>query len=100
MRHKIAIPKSFELHGHRIRVYREPKVAVKEGALGVTYPEANEIYVTSLPGTPEEQIEHTFFHELMHMIMHHMGERDLYENEKFIDMCAGFIHQALKTANY
>ncbi len=44
----------------------------------------------------EQDIEHTFFHELTHYILDTMNEGELRSNEKFVDVFSGILHQVLK----
>jgi hypothetical protein len=41
----------------------------------------------------------TFFHELVHAILNCMNH-DLNNDETFVDVFGGLLHQALKSANY
>ena len=49
---------------------------------------------------PKETVEQALIHEICHMIMYIMGEEELQKNEKFIDILAHLIYQALATAKY
>lgn len=42
----------------------------------------------------------TFFHELTHVILDNMGEKDLSQNEKFVCTFSGFLTEAMTTAEY
>lgn len=42
----------------------------------------------------------TFFHELIHVILDNMGEKELSSNEKFVSTFAGFLTEAMTTAEY
>ena len=42
--------------------------------------------------------EQNFFHELEHMILELLGEKELSENEQFVDCHAQLLYQALTTA--
>ena len=42
----------------------------------------------------------TFFHELTHVILDNMGEKDLSGNEKFVSTFAGFLTEAMISAEY
>lgn len=42
----------------------------------------------------------TFFHELIHVILDNMGEKELSANEKFVCTFAGFLTEAMTTADY
>ena len=43
--------------------------------------------------------EHAFLHELVHAILTQMSEGDLNGNEKFVDIFAGLLHQAINSAD-
>lgn len=99
----LKIPKSFKLMGRTFTVEYTPKLNYTDGATGMAYHRSRRIGL--LPNTPEyprskEDIEQTFLHELTHHILHAMGETKLNDNEKFVDMFAGFLHQALTTMEY
>jgi len=42
----------------------------------------------------------TFFHELIHVILDNMGEKELSANEKFVCTFAGFLTESMTTAQY
>jgi len=42
----------------------------------------------------------TYFHELTHVILDNMGEKELSENERFVCSFAGFLTEAMTTADY
>lgn len=43
---------------------------------------------------PKSMKESTIIHEMMHGILHHIGEDELAENEKFICVLANAIYQS------
>lgn len=44
--------------------------------------------------------QNTFMHELVHTILYNMGESELNNNEKFVSSFAGFLTEALRSAEY
>jgi hypothetical protein len=50
------------------------------------------------PRKPED-IEQTFWHEAVHVILDDMGHK-LYKDEKFVDQFATRLHQITKTAKF
>lgn len=42
----------------------------------------------------------TFFHELIHVILDNMGEKELSANEKFVCTFAGFLTESMTTEQY
>src|SRR5438132_6955230 len=49
---------------------------------------------------PQSQVEQTFLHELLHAILEALGEKELNDNEKLVDLMAGLLHQAFTSAEY
>lgn len=47
-----------------------------------------------------QQMVHTFFHELSHVIMLAMGKDELYAAEGFVDLLGSMIQQILQSAEY
>jgi len=94
------IPKEFKLMGQTIRVKYVKRLAYKDDAEGYARYRDQEILIQesseNWPRT-QEQIEHTFCHELIHYILEKLNEKELRDNEKFVDTFAGLLHQALTT---
>ena len=68
-----------------------------EGAVGLYDPSRLSI---KLLKTSQQLMEHTYFHELVHCILHTIGRTKLSDDEELVDMVAGLFHQAMKTAVY
>lgn len=66
-----------------------------EETVGMFYPYAKEIHVRI--GAPQS-MEHAYLHELTHAMLLAMGRQKLYEDEIFVDLLSGLLHQALTTA--
>jgi hypothetical protein len=49
---------------------------------------------------PMTSQEKTFFHELLHMILDTLGEKELSSNEKLIDSVSTLLHQYIKENYY
>ena len=95
------IPKSFQIMGHNIKINLNPSFRLVEGNLGVA--DYQTCTITLQKDTPEFPIsrtalEHTYCHEMVHWILYSMGEEELRENEKFVDLFGGFLHQILNTS--
>lgn len=97
------IPKRFKLLGHTIEVMEEPGRYYERNAYGACSYEGKWIKLVppsdSHPVTPSS-MEHTFLHELIHMCLYHTEQSKLNENEDFVDLMAGLLHQALSTMEY
>jgi ketopantoate reductase len=97
------IPKKFKLMGSTFTVEYNDDMCKGAEAFGLASYDTNKIYLsTKVNNDPinQDQIEHTFLHEVVHHILHIMGKEKLNSNEKFVDMLAGFLHQLLTTSEY
>lgn len=97
------IPKSFKLFATPIEVVFDNNRMQDMECYGlaeysfskITLADAHELKPLS-----EGKIMDTFYHEKVHMILDTMGERDLSENEKFVDTFAKLLRQSDETAEY
>lgn len=96
------IPKHFYLFGEKIKVS-----ILKEVDKGRLYGQSdinqNKIRIAKTVRRAilnEDQKEQTYIHELVHMILDHLGYSELSTNEEFVDRLAKCLHQALKTSEY
>lgn len=97
------IPTEFNLLGHTILVKINNDRMGDKSALGYCQPLHNEILLADTTDGKALQvsvIEHTFCHELVHLILNTMNENELYKNEKFVDVFGGLLHQYLVTAKF
>ncbi len=97
------IPKSFKLLGQEIVVKYKKNLSNKHNSWGKAYYDRNEIELQDNKydeGLPDIKIEEVFYHELVHFILYSAGEHELKNNEKFVDVFSGLLHQALTTAVY
>lgn len=105
---KIKIPKCFYLLGKKINVFTESDKLMNDRKLGLFIRDLDEIHLASkvtrkggiIKDLSEQQQEHTFYHELVHAILDTMGEEELSDNEKFVDIFSGLLHQSIKTSEY
>jgi hypothetical protein len=90
------IPKSFRLMGQHwsVRVVPEKDWVGDENG-GYCLHEQCAILVRDMP-SPQVR-EQIFYHELAHALMNKMGETELDEDEKFIDLLGSLLHQVLST---
>ena len=62
-------------------------------------------YMEIAARTEEEVVQtysskvNTFYHELIHNILYNMGDK-LHNNEQFVSTFAGFLTEAMTTADY
>jgi hypothetical protein len=97
------IPKRFKLLGHEIQVNTEPGLFYNGGRYGEAGVESKMINLCPpSPGVPipQSSLEHTYLHELLHLCLYHTEQAQLNDNDKFVDLLAGLLHQAFETAEY
>lgn len=90
--------KSFSLGAKKYRVKR---VSDRGTVLGTAYSPLGLITIqTKFDGKdiPEDSIEQTFFHELVHCILDDIGEPGKSQNEQFVQAFSVLLHQFYKTA--
>jgi Zn-dependent peptidase ImmA (M78 family) len=93
------IPVKFKLGGLDITIEYQNDLAKTKGLSGqAVYTEQKIVLDGS--AQHEQSIEQTFCHELVHYILSTMGEEDLCNNEKFVDVFATFLHQVKVTSEY
>jgi len=90
------IPKRFQIAGIPIKVKLDPNLFKERQLLGeVRYPLQEIVLDCTMLST--EMMEQNYFHELCHEVLYIMNENELRDNEKFVDLFASLLHQALKT---
>jgi len=101
------IPKSFKLFNQTITVHYDSEMLLKDDNFGLCSYRQNKIFLQpSSETTPitKEQLEQTFYHELVHMLLYHGGEDDyspaLHKKEYLVDRIGQLLHQALSTAEF
>jgi len=104
------IPKRFKLFEQTIAVTFDPKNFIEQdGYQGFACYRTNQIQLresnTTTPRS-DDQINQTFYHELMHFILYHAGAANtgkkdyLHQEEGLVDLCGSLLHQALATMEY
>lgn len=95
------IPKSFKLFGRTVSVIIVPGLVAREDARGVSSYRLQQIQLEPLGEVNLiENQEQTFCHELIHWLLFALGEGELGNNEKFVDLMGSALHQALTTMEY
>lgn len=105
------IPKRFKLMGHTIEVIYDARHFIERDAkVAFASYRLNQIQmrpVTEADPRTEEQQGHDFYHELMHFIFYFAGaayhpakQEYMHQDEGFVDLTAGLLHQALTTMQY
>ena len=88
------IPKTYKQFGRTI------KVETKSGDWdldynGIVHPDKNCIRL--IKGMERDITEQNYLHEALHLMMSLMQRKELYQDEEFINVLAGLIHQMLCT---
>jgi len=94
------IPKKFNILNHTVKVKMVDSIPNR---LGECHKDLCSVDIATHiddDKLPDSIIEHTFFHEVVHIILDSMGEYKLSSNEKFVDVFAGMLHQVIKTSKY
>jgi len=90
------IPSSFILHGEKITVEQDDALIHRNDSTGEARYRDSKIVLQATSKAhkaTKARTEQIFLHELVHFILHHMGENDLCNNEKFVDLFARLLHQ-------
>lgn len=90
------IPKRFKLLDHTIDVEVNNDLLAANNAYGTCNYVEKKVKIQN-KGIKKSQVDHTFMHELVHLILDTMGETELKENEKFVDVFSGLLSQAMNT---
>ncbi len=97
------IPKSFECGGETIHIKHSDNLVQEDDFRGYAHYDKGVIGLqTNTPGFThsDEQIYHTFIHEVVHFILHKQDKIDLRKDEHFVETTADLFVQMLKTAKY
>lgn len=97
------IPKSFKLFGTTIRVSFDNDYCNSKSVYGEENYSQSKITLSTTHGVEKlsnDKIMDTFYHEKVHAILAAMHERELNDNEKFVDVFAKLLRQSDETAVY
>jgi len=97
------IPKSFKLFGTTINIVWDNLRMNDVHAFGLFEYAKSQITLANKDGIDdisEYKILDTFYHEKVHAILTAMRERELSDNEKFVDVFAKLLRQADETSIY
>ena len=97
---RLTIPETFMLLGHTytVKLFPPDQWPYDPDVYGWSEKEERWIHICDEPKA-RSTVEHTFFHELAHHVLWSMGRDDLSDDEPFVDMVGGLLHQAFKTAD-
>jgi len=97
------IPKSFKLFGNTITVEFDEQLCEDREAYGLALFKEDKIILSRYAGKTKiskENIECTFFHELVHFILNKLGKDELSKNEELTEQISGLLHQYIKTQKF
>ena len=97
-RKPLEIPDKFSLFGHVITVKKRTDLSYQEGAWGRARHGENTIEVqlaTKAHPIDQTEVEQTYLHEVIHIVLGKLGYNELNNDEKFVDQLAGCLHQVL-----
>lgn len=98
---KIIIPKKFDIGANTIEVKVEPKLVYNDAAVGTAGLHSNDIHLQPSSETypvKQDQLLHTFCHELFHQILFHMECHELCSDEKHVNLGGNFLAQFMKSS--
>lgn len=90
------IPSSFWLGGLKISVELDDTLIRSKSVIGEARYNKQQI-VLDPSMAPLQMLEQCYYHELVHWIFYMMGEDELRNNEKLVDLFAHFLYQARMT---
>jgi hypothetical protein len=96
------IPYRIPILSHTIRVEFESNFIEERDAFGLSHYSKN-LIILQIPNesVTEEQVFHTFWHELMHFVFFFGGHTlPLKDNEPLVDIVGGILAQATSAAQY
>lgn len=95
---KVIIPKQFSLMGLSYSVEYNDDILRVDDLQGQHSPRELKIKLKKEDDYMHRcQVEHNYFHELVHAILCTLCEDELNGNEKFVENFAGLLYQSLKT---
>ena len=96
-------PKEFKIFGQTIKIKYKDTLVQESDQVGQAGFRTNEIILQRNGKNifrPIEQMQQTYLHEVMHMIFNQIGECELRDNEKVVDLIANALHQVFTTSKY
>lgn len=97
------IPKSFKLFNTTVKVKFDNFLMYEKDNYGQYSYGSSTITLSDKLGHEElsdDRVKDCFYHEKVHAILAAMDERDLNDNEKFVDIFAKLLRQSDETAVY
>lgn len=102
MRHKHHIPFSVQVGGQRIGIHHVERCS--DNSFATSSLAATEIQIAKYCCNNTKQSQqskiNSYYHELIHLILNNMGRADLSNDEPFVCTFAGFLTEAMVTAEF
>jgi hypothetical protein len=105
---KVIIPESFQVLGHKVRVYLKSPDEMTELAkqelvydpktphtLGLYDHKTHTIYLSTALPIDSSELMQCYLHEKMHCLLESSGNPELSEDENFVDLMAELEYQSL-----
>lgn len=96
------IPDIFTVGGQKVEIRNVERC--DNNAYGISFLGAGYIEIADNVNKNDKQSmsskDNTFFHELTHCILDTMGQSDLSKDEVFVSSFAGFLTEAMTSAEY
>lgn len=97
------LPISFQIGGHDWTIKYDKTLDHLSSNVGEThFREKSIILQPSTESQPRHfsDLEHSLFHELLHVALNELYETELNNNEKFVETLAGSLYQMFKTMKF
>jgi hypothetical protein len=95
----IKIPEKLKVIGKYYAVVFENDLNYKNNNWGETRYRISQIAIqnkTDGTSIPQQEMEHSFIHETVHVILKEIGEDKLNRDERFVDLFSNVLYQVLK----
>jgi len=103
MKHRHHIPMFFQVGGQRIDVNHVERCS-DHTSMATASLAASEVQIAEYCCTDTKQNQesktNSYYHELIHLILNSMGRNDLSNDEVFVCSFAGFLTEAMVTAEF
>jgi len=97
------IPKRFKLFNTTVNIVWDDKYCNDKRLYGEYSYGESKITISTMQGydkLAEDNIIDTYYHEKVHALLEMMHERELSDNEKFVDVFAKLLRQSDETSEY
>ena len=103
MKKNMKIPKSFKLFGSTITVEFDNDKCDQDESYGLVKFKSNKMFLSDFAQGFKidlNEIESSYYHEMLHFILNRLGYDDLNDDEKFVKQVSKALQQCLTTQEY